>query len=213
MYEPVHGIKHKRQRASMVRHLEGAAGNAFLDNTLQCALHLIAVFAGHTAPLNHAVGKQIKNQRIRLKFIAIGAVKHRKHPLQLVIGGVWRLGRHAQAQFQRLEPAGGNFVQKGNLGGKITVNIGMGHAQFFSHPDNGHAPDAIKPDMRRRKLKNTLIHRFGIGTGHVSTSPVVLLDPCESARPCASARYSPERISIRRETVRSNSKASRPLAA
>src|SRR5437763_13090130 len=50
-------------------------------------------------------------------------------------------------------------------------------------------------------------------TDHVSTRPVVEPLAAESLRPCGSARYDCELISISREAVRLNSLASLPSAA
>ena len=116
----------------------------------------------HWAVALQRLDQQIEQRRVALQLLAIGAMDGHQHAVEFVIGGRWPLGDLAQARLDRPQPGGGDFLEQRRLGGKVAIDVGVGHAGVLSDADDGRPPGAELANMSARNFKDARLN--GVGT-------------------------------------------------
>ncbi len=124
----------------------------FLEHALDFRLHPRPVLARARPVLDERLDKEVEQGRVVVELAAIVAMDGGQHPFELVMRRIGPVRGLAQARLERPQPARHHLVEQRHLRGKITVDVGVGHAGVRRDPDHGRARVAEPAHMRPRDL-------------------------------------------------------------
>ncbi|SOR30952.1 protein of unknown function [Methylorubrum extorquens] len=109
---------------------EDAGADALFHHALHERAQPYAMAAGDRTGGDGGVEMHGKQVRFAGQHLALCAGQRADEALDLVVGGIGRVGDAGEFRFQIAQPAAGDRIQQGVLRGEVAVDVGMGHARF-----------------------------------------------------------------------------------
>ncbi len=137
MSEPVTRIEDVGDRPFPVPGREDAGGNPFLDDPLDKAPQADPVAPGDGPRGDSGVEMDGEEVRLVRECVPLKGREGDEKPLDFVVGRIRRVGDSGEPGFHIPQPAARHGIEQGVLGGEVAVDVGMRHARFGGHGDDG----------------------------------------------------------------------------